>query len=236
MKAPRLQQGRFWGWNMALLNQATQVSGQISKLFETLRQGQAPPKFTREFLKDIGFGSSNYHAFIPLLKGLGFLTPDGTPTQRYRDFLDTTRSRQIMAEALSDAYGDIFLIKAKPSKADRKMISGKFKSTYNLSEIVADRAASTFLALLDLADTDHLTGSGTGGGATSTAPPETGHGSVISAKPATEPSGSTTPSQSAGSIPRELRLHYNIQIHLPATKDLEVYNAIFKSMREHLLD
>jgi hypothetical protein len=30
-------------------------------------------------------------------------------------------------------------------------------------------------------------------------------------------------------------LHYNIQIHLPATKDVEVFNAIFKSLREHLL-
>ena len=26
-------------------------------------------------------------------------------------------------------------------------------------------------------------------------------------------------------------LHNNIQIHLPATKDAEVYNAIFKSLR-----
>ena len=31
-------------------------------------------------------------------------------------------------------------------------------------------------------------------------------------------------------------LHYNIQIHLPATKDVEVYNAIFKSLKEHLID
>jgi hypothetical protein len=31
-------------------------------------------------------------------------------------------------------------------------------------------------------------------------------------------------------------LHYNIQIHLPATKDVEVFNSIFKSLREHLLD
>jgi hypothetical protein len=31
-------------------------------------------------------------------------------------------------------------------------------------------------------------------------------------------------------------LHYNIQIHLPATKDVEVFNAIFKSLKEHLLD
>jgi hypothetical protein len=31
-------------------------------------------------------------------------------------------------------------------------------------------------------------------------------------------------------------LHYNIQIHLPATKDVEVYNAIFKSLRDHLYE
>jgi hypothetical protein len=31
-------------------------------------------------------------------------------------------------------------------------------------------------------------------------------------------------------------LHYNIQIHLPATKDVEVFNSIFKSLKEHLLD
>lgn len=28
--------------------------------------------------------------------------------------------------------------------------------------------------------------------------------------------------------------HYNIQIHLPATTDISVYNAIFKSIRENL--
>ena len=33
-----------------------------------------------------------------------------------------------------------------------------------------------------------------------------------------------------------LGLHYNIQIHLPATKDLEVYNAIFKSLKDHLIE
>lgn len=31
-------------------------------------------------------------------------------------------------------------------------------------------------------------------------------------------------------------LNYNIEIHLPATKDIEVFNAIFKSLKEHLLE
>ena len=30
-------------------------------------------------------------------------------------------------------------------------------------------------------------------------------------------------------------MHYNIQIHLPETKDIAVFDAIFKSLKEHLL-
>lgn len=32
-----------------------------------------------------------------------------------------------------------------------------------------------------------------------------------------------------------LGFHYNIQIHLPATTDISVYNAIFKSLKDNLL-
>ena len=30
-------------------------------------------------------------------------------------------------------------------------------------------------------------------------------------------------------------LHYNIQIDLPATRDSAIYDAIFKSLKEHIL-
>ena len=57
---------------MTLLNSYVQVYGQLAKFFDAIRQGQAPEKFTRQYLKDLGFKSSNHHALIPLLKGLGF--------------------------------------------------------------------------------------------------------------------------------------------------------------------
>ena len=31
-------------------------------------------------------------------------------------------------------------------------------------------------------------------------------------------------------------LHYNIQIILPATRDVAVYDALFRSLKEHILD
>lgn len=208
---------------MALLNQSLLVAGQLPKLFETLRQGQAPAKFNREFLKDIGFKSSNHLAFIPLLKGLGFVSADGSPTQRYRDFLDATRSSKVIAEAIAEAYGDIFIIKARPTKADRKMIAGKYKSTYNMSDTTADRAAGTFLSLLDLADEATLYGN-------KEEPKETTEPAIVAKEDLSPAQPLVEASRKATS------LHYNIQIHLPATKDVEVYNAIFKSLREHILD
>lgn len=215
---------------MALLNQSVQVYRQIENFLSTLREGQAPEKFTREYLKDIGFKSSNHHQFIPLLKGLGFLTSDGVPTERYREFLDQTKWKKVIAEAIRDAYSDIFVIKSRPSKSDLKLISGKYKSTYNQSEIAAERSARTFLSLLELADQDTLFGA-----EKMKAPsPQTGKESTENKRvPKQEDVNENKPPPNKADA---IEFHYNIQIHLPATKDVEVYNAIFKSLKEHIVE
>jgi hypothetical protein len=135
---------------MALANAYVQVYGQLSDVFNRIAEGQAPDKFTTQHLKNLGFSSSNFRAVIPLLKQLGFLSPDGTPTPRYREYRNTARSRRVMGEALREAYGDLFTIKANPAAGDRKLIEGKFKSVHNASPITAKLMASTFYSLLEL--------------------------------------------------------------------------------------
>ena len=70
---------------MALAGNYVQVYGQLGDLFARIADGQAPEKFTTQHLKDLGFASSTFRAVIPLLKALGFLSDDGTPTGRYQD-------------------------------------------------------------------------------------------------------------------------------------------------------
>lgn len=212
---------------MALLNQSIQTPAQLSKFFDAIRQGTAPQKFNRQFLKDIGFTSSNHLGFIPLLKGLGFLSSDGTPTERYRSYLDPTKSKIVLAEAVREAYSDIFVIKARPTSSDKDAISGKFKSTYNLSDLVAERSARTFLALTELCDQNTLF-------STSKNPSKT----VTEAVPTDALMGFTplAPAGSNSAPKSQIGLHYNIEIHLPATKDVEVYNAIFKALRSHVIE
>lgn len=206
----------------------------MAEFFEKLHEGQAPSTFNREFLKDLGFASSNWHAFSSLLKGLGFLSADGTPTSKYMDFLDKTRWKTVLGEAVKDAYSDVFVLKSNPTAGDLGMISGKYKSTYNMSDTSADRAARTFLALYELSDKSVFT-------ATKRAESKTVPETVVENPAPDEPR--IEPSKVEKEIPvfdqskaKTVGLNYNIQIHLPATKDIEVYNAIFKSLREHIIE
>lgn len=122
---------------MALPSTYTQAYGQLGEFFSKIRDAQAPDKFTNQILKDLGFKSNNHRPFIPLMKSLGFLAADGTPTQRYHDYRNHSMSKNKMGEALKEAYSDIFLIKEKPTTSDRELIQGKFKSFHNASDNVA---------------------------------------------------------------------------------------------------
>jgi hypothetical protein len=208
---------------MALTNSYVIVTGKLSQVFQQIRDGAAPSKFTTQHLKDWGYTSTNVRALIPLLKSLGFLSDDGTPTSRYHEYRSEVNSKRVMGEAIREAYGDLFTINANPTTTDRALIEGKFKSTHNVSPATAKKMSQTFFALLDLAD---ISGSQS---------PK-----IESRRPGDTP-------EELKSIPPRLAsesaksksfpsLNYNIEIHLPPTKDIEVFNAIFKSLKEHLLD
>lgn len=86
--------------------------------------------------------------------------------------------------------------------------------------------ASTFFALLALADLNSIGSVNTNKIA----------GKVNPEKPSEQVEEIQKEVTVARSSLKAPGLHYNIQIHLPATKDIEVYNAIFKSLKEHLFE
>jgi hypothetical protein len=199
----------------------------LSAIMQKIIDGTAPSKFTVAHLRGIGFKSSNDQGLIPLLKDLGFLSADGTPTPRYHEYRDRSRSKAVLGQALREAYEELFHIKEHPTKADRAAIGGRFKSVHNASDRVAELQATTFLALLDLAD---LTAGPT---------PKTKKKEKEEDEKEKAVAGTGGGSADKGTGPLGVPfsgLRYNIEVHLPATKDVEVYNAIFKSLKEHLLE
>jgi len=205
------------------LNSVSKLQAIMAKIVE----GTAPEKFTTQHLKNIGFGSSNDRAVIPLLKDLGFLSTDGVPTQSYHDYRNASRSKKVLGQALKEAYPEIFHIAAIPSQSDKEAIKGLCKSAHNASDQVAGFMANTFLTLLEISD---ITGSE--------------NGEVEQESPETVETAERKDTRTVVEgvenppVPRHLmaNLRYNIEIHLPATKEIEVYNAIFKSLKEHLID
>lgn len=194
----------------------------LPAIMQQIVSGAAPEKFNVEHLKGLGFKSSGDRAIIPILKDLGFLTSDGSPTARYLAYRDPSKSKAVLGEALRDAYGDLFLINDNLSQNDRAAIEGKFKSATNSTERVAELQAATFLGLLKLADISKQSGRVT---ATTFVPED------INRENDQAPLEKLPRVASTG-----LDLRYTIEVHLPPTKDIEVFNAIFKSLKQNLMD
>jgi hypothetical protein len=206
---------------MSLTNTYLITTRNLEAFLNALQTAQAPERFTNKFLQDLEFSSSNDRLFIGLLKGLGFIDESGAPQQRYFDFLDQTQARQVLAQAIREAYDDVFRINKDAQDLPEAEIKNKLKTLTRgeKSDKVVGLMAKTFKALCDYADWSKPS--------KAVVEAEAKAEVVSSPKPFPPRRESTRPEAAA--------LHYNIQIHLPATRDSAVYEAIFKSLKDHLL-
>lgn len=190
-------------------------NNKISPILEKIQQAARPAKFTQEVLKNLGFTSTNDRAFIPLAKKLGFLSDDGTPTALYDQLKDKTTSKVVLASQIKSLYSELFSINVEIHKASENEIKGAISRVTGKDEDGVGRIYNTFKTLCSNADFD---------------------GTIdVEESEEAEEIHESTPNISGGAPLRAPQFHYNIQIHLPATTDISVYNAIFKSLKENLL-
>jgi len=185
----------------------------LPAILEKVKAAGTPPKFTYEFLKTLGFTSSNDRSVIKVLKALGFLTADGTPTERYNDFRNAARSRSAMGAGLREGWADIFLADESAGERSSNELIELFKNVTGKGEAVSQKLATTFKALADAAD---LTAASQ------------------ERLPNDEPS--TTSAEGDATKSSAVMLHHDVHIHLPPTSDVTVYTAIFRALRQELLD
>jgi hypothetical protein len=193
------------------------VNGKVGALLDAIAQAARPQKFSYEFLKNIGFASSNDRAFVSLFRRLGIVSENGIPTSIYDDLRDKSKRPYVLGDAIQRLYADLFAINTNiHSASDEEIKSTISRVSGKDSEYVA-RAFNTFKALLALAKFD------AGDRPRKLSQPEAVRQAEAAPSPPPEPAKRQSTS-----------LHYNIQIHLPATTDVSVYNAIFKSLRDSL--
>lgn len=210
---------------MSLPDSYTLKPGSIAAYFDAILGAQPPERFSIKFLENLGFTSTNDRLFIGILKDLGFLNADGVPQPRYFDFLDRSRSKQVIAAGIHDAYSDLFAINTKADELSATDVKNKLRTLYSgkKTDGVIDRIAKTFAALCEYADF-------------SQAPPPTAKTEVIEDKKKDLlPHKRTEAGVQALTQAIALdSLQYHINIVLPETRDQGVYDAIFRSLREHL--
>lgn len=206
---------------MALPTSYFTSSKNVAAILTAIQNAKAPERFTQAFLEALGFKSTSDRLMIGVLKALGFLDDTGRPTQRYFDYLDQTQSERVLADAIREAYADLFSINVNAERMTKTEFINKAKtlSQGTIGDSVLDKMALTFSTLVGLADFS--------------GPPSV----RTQEKPAPEV---TTSSPTPISHPQHRQavtpsLVYNLQIHLPETRDPAVYDALFKSLKEHLL-
>ena len=172
-------------------------------------------KFTIEILRNLGFTSTNDRAFIPLAKKLGFLMDDGTPTMAYDQLKDSTTTGVILAAQIKSLYSELYTINTQIHKASEQEIKGAIGRVTGKDEEGVNRIYNTFKALCSVANFS------------------VAQTNQINTNIEVEENKQEEPV--ATPLVRKNEFHYNIQIHLPATTDISVYNAIFKSLKDNLL-
>ena len=195
--------------------------GNIKNLFEKIRESSVPTKFTHDFLStSLGLKSSSYRAMIPLLKKLRFLDQDNIPTETYKDYRgDISLSKKIMAEKIKEAYPDLYKANEFAHELKKEEVMSKLKQITGAgdSDKVILAATGSFVELCKLADFDGE--------------------NLIEREKQLEESESMPPEDEDVKQHKlkEIGINYTINLSLPATTDMNVFNAIFKSLKEHIL-
>jgi len=211
---------------MALTTSYLVTTKNLEAFLKSIQTAQAPARFTLAFLESLDFKSTNDRLLIVILKALRFLTESGEPTDRYFRFLDQTQAPRVLAEGVREAYGDLFAVNIKANELTKAEVKNKLKTLTQgkTSENVLNWMSGTFEALCKLAD---FTAAPAG---VESNPP------VESPQPGPQTSEESIPSiMNPQRTPSFGSLQYVINIQLPESRDQAVYDALFKSLKEHLV-
>jgi hypothetical protein len=190
----------------------------LHSILDAAQHASVPETFSYEFLRDLGFSSSNDRSVIKVLKYLGMLDTSGRPQTSYKDFVDHTKTRQILAQRLKAAYDDLYTSHKQAHEKTVDELKGWFRSKTGKGDAVAWKMATTFKSLADYADFKKKLEE------------PIKHPEAEGKKPLETP-----PTELKGErLSNQIGLVYRLEIHLPDTQNIETYRAIFRALREEL--
>jgi len=197
--------------------------GLVTKILDKMIEASQPDRFTLDFLKTkLGYDSGSSRPIIPLLKKLNFIGSDGTPTPLYSKFRNPEERGNAMAAAMRTAYKEVF----DRNEYAQDLTREKFKNLIvemtglQANDQTVGAIVATWFNLKAYAKFD-----------ADAKPAESAREGALSILKTNDIPPPPPPAQN----PTGLNLSYTINLNLPETTDVEVFNAIFKSLKENLL-
>ncbi|MEU4523452.1 DUF5343 domain-containing protein [Amycolatopsis sp. NPDC024027] len=225
------------------------ISGQgpVVATFTQLRKG-FPPKVDAGYLQRFKIASANESYVIAILRFLDLIDEEGNRVEDKTGYFygNDDSFKAGLEEALRSAYSQLFEEMGNDTfDAERDVLAHWFRAADKTSELVGKRQATTFQSLAALAGHGELRGIRTNPNSKSTNSPNGANTKTSNKKTATttkkepkppidqnngrgEPEGKAVGGQDVG-------LTVRIEVNLPPGGDAETYDAIFASIRKHLM-
>ncbi|MBS7557671.1 DUF5343 domain-containing protein [Pseudomonas sp. RC4D1] len=205
--------------------------GTLINMLEKIKSASVPERVTQDFVSTkLAMKGGTAAACIPFLKKMGFVASDGTPTDSYKEFRNPKKSRIAVGKAFKKLYQKLYEMNEYVHDASDQEILGLIvECTGGEKDSSATKATLTTLnALRKISDFDIESDD-----AIEAIESTNGRAIPIESTQPTPSQFQIPPQHSSGS--KGINLAYTINLNLPATKDIEVFNAIFKSLKEHIL-
>ncbi len=193
--------------------------GVLKKSLELIIAAERPDKFGTNFMETILKQSGGAARTVPpFLKKMQFIGPDGTPTLLYSKFKTDSGRSQAAYAGLKNAFGELFRRNEYIHKADESNVKDTIVEITGLKKTdqIVRLMYASFDAVRSFIGTDVST-------------------AEDSQDDMDNKSGASDERDRGSFTPPPLGLSYQINVVLPETDNISVFNAIFKSLRDNLL-
>ncbi|MFG1305977.1 DUF5343 domain-containing protein [Xanthobacter autotrophicus] len=199
----------------------TSSPGVLRRVLEKIPTSEKPGIFNNDFLGTVmGATGGAARPIIPILKATGLLNQTGAPTELYAQFQTDAGRPAAALQALRNGFGEVFRRNQYAHRADEAALMDVIVAITGLpkKESIVRYMLTTFQAFQDYAKQAREEAKND---------EQSDAALVYDAPPLL--------AERNGSGAGRLHLAYNINVVLPETTNVEVYNAIFKSLKANLL-
>lgn len=199
----------------------TNVTGKLQDFFAKIQGMGVPPTITTKWLPSIGFGSKNDRSIIKVVKFIGFIDNLGKPTDKWREYRNSSKSRGIMAEGILNGYSELYTFYPDAHIRTDEELKNFFRSKSTTADDTITRIVQTYKALCSLADFNNL---------------DAENSQFVSPIIDSQKSNIANSTQSiqGSSALTTPSLHIDIQIHIASDASADQIDQIFASMSKHL--